>query len=55
MSYFVFKMQLSVPKESEIGFKITELQNEVNWHFVKRSGVKCTLIATDILFTGNFC
>lgn len=29
MKYFVFKMQLSVPKESEIGFKITELQNEV--------------------------
>lgn len=30
MSYSEFKMQLSVPKESEIGFKITELQNEVS-------------------------
>lgn len=27
---FNFKMQLSVPKESDIGFTLTELQNEVN-------------------------
>lgn len=27
--YFELKMQLSVPKESDIGFTITELQNEV--------------------------
>lgn len=27
---FKFKIQLNVPKESEIGFKITELQNEVS-------------------------